>query len=318
MLLEKIRSSSEVRQLYTFAPFPNHAYSNELLERIIQEQQDFFAKFMKPGMKILDAGCGTGNYVAAFAKTFPQTQFMGVDFTEASLEKAKAGFGSYPNLSFAWHDLMQLYPTPEPFDVITSIGVIHHLENQVTGLKNLAAILKDDGVLILLLYGLYGRFELELARHVVLNLTSGLNNWDERFEVLYKIKEDRRLTHFYRNKYWFLPEWLKKGARYILYGSTKGQYKGAPSAEADSFFHPIVNVYTINSIVSLLAEAGLEVIEFNEKHPGSFHVPPKLFDDPQLETLFRKLGAREQWVIAESLLKPNNYYFAARKMRSGL
>ena len=96
---DQIRNAENVRHLYSEYPFPDGSASNELFISVIKREIGFFSKYIKPGMVVLDAGCGTGNYVAAFASIFPDATFIGIDFSQKSLEEAQAMFGQHPNLS---------------------------------------------------------------------------------------------------------------------------------------------------------------------------------------------------------------------------
>lgn len=316
MNLESFRRSSFVKQLYTDYPFPNQGASNELLLSIIDRQKSFYSKYIKPGMQILDAGCGTGNYAAAFASLFPDTQFTGIDFSEQSLGQAQEMFGHYPNLKFEYHDLLTPYPKKSYFDVVISLGVVMILENQRKGLENLHAVLKNDGTIILYLYGKYGMFEKSLVRNAVMKLSFELD-WPQRFEILDKLKSDNRLKYFAqpKSKYWFLPTWFKKIVkRVLLQKVTSTQVIPQRNAEADTFFHPLETYHTIESIFVLLQDSGYQFGEFNGLHPGGFNIPDPFFDDPLLQGRYEKLDLLDKLVVAENILKPSNYYFAAKKI----
>ena len=52
-----------------------------------------------PGRRVLDAGCGTGEFAARVAEAFPTVHVTGVDLIEASLETARQ---RHPDLGRAW------------------------------------------------------------------------------------------------------------------------------------------------------------------------------------------------------------------------
>ena len=320
MNLELLRKASFVKQLYTDYPFPNHGASNELLIDIIKRERSFYSKYIKPGMRVLDAGCGTGNYAAAFATVFPDTQFTGVDFSEQSLKQARRMFGHYHNLTFEYHDLLKPYPKQYHFDVVLSLGVIMILEDQKRGLENLHAALNEDGIIILHLYGKYGLFEKSLIRNIVMKLSYDLD-WPKRFEILDRLKNDKRLAYFAKpqSRYWFLPTWFKNAIRRVFwvgkYNEYNNQVRPQRNFEADPFFHPLETYHTIESIFALLQQCGFEFLEFNEIHTGSFSIPHPLFDDPVLQGEYEKLELLDRLVVAENVRRPSNYYFAAKKVQ---
>lgn len=219
MNLDKLRKGSLVKKLYTDYQFPNHPPTNETLLNLLLQAMPFYSRHIRSGMRVLDAGCGTGNYTAAFATLFPRTEFTGIDFSEKSLERAQEMFGHLPNLHFAQHDLLAPYPTETPFNTIISLGVIHHLEDQVRGLRNLRQVLREDGTLLLHLYGRYGLYEKNIVRTIVMTLAYELD-WPERFELLDRLKQDERLKYFERPKiksrYWFIPGPIRRGLRALL------------------------------------------------------------------------------------------------------
>ena len=52
------------------------------------------------------------------------------------------------------------------FDLIISTGVIHHLENPLSALKYFEDNLKEDGVIILMVYGKFQRYGLNQVKKV--------------------------------------------------------------------------------------------------------------------------------------------------------
>ncbi len=309
MIVEELRKKENVRKLYSDYPFPNFNADDPVIDNVIQNEMKFYAKYLKPGLQVLDAGCGTGNYVAAFAKAFPSTQFTAIDFCEESLAKATERFGHFHNIKFEHHDLSKPYNSTKAFDIVLSIGVIHHLEDQLGGLRNLHKVLKENGLLILYLYGKYGLFEKLRARNVILSLTNGLD-WNTRFKIFDKLKYDKRFDCFRPQRYWFIPRGLRNVVKKII----KYKFSLTRNHEADSFFHPIESHYTIQSVFTLLKDAGFEFLEFNEEHEGSFQVPEKPFQDKYLNRLYSDLNSFDKMIIAENILKPTNYFLSARKI----
>lgn len=75
------------------------------------------------GLRVLDAGCGGGRYskVAGEAGAI----VVGADHTQA-VDKAAALCSHLPDVSFVQADLKRLPFAPGQFDVVFSIGVMHH------------------------------------------------------------------------------------------------------------------------------------------------------------------------------------------------
>ncbi len=89
----------------------------------------------------------------AFAKRFPEAQFTGIDISEDSLEVGRqlAFQHGVKNIRFLYQDLLDL-DLSDAFDIITSTGVVHHLEDPAAGLANLCQLLSPDGIISIWLY----------------------------------------------------------------------------------------------------------------------------------------------------------------------
>jgi Methylase involved in ubiquinone/menaquinone biosynthesis len=124
-------------------------------------------------LQVLIAGCGTGRHalMAAFGYG-AKASVLAVDISAKSLGYAARLAGDYQtgNLSFAQADLQALDGLPlgtlpeGGFDVIESVGVLHHLPDTAAGLKALVAQLKPGGLIQLGLYRRAGREHVAQAR----------------------------------------------------------------------------------------------------------------------------------------------------------
>ena len=91
----------------------------------------------KSQIRILDVGCGTGANLEMLAQ-FGEPQ--GVDVSDDALEfSRKTGLKVHKGLaeSLPFED--------ESFDVVTALDVVEHLDDDVSGLKEMHRILKKDG-----------------------------------------------------------------------------------------------------------------------------------------------------------------------------
>src|SRR5436190_22204650 len=110
------------------------------------------------GKAVLDAGTGTGHRLIEAAAAFKNTRFTAVDISETPLAIARraAVHEGVENVEFRLANLMEDGQTLGAFDVILSMGVIHHLSDPATGIRNLVRNLADDGSLFLYIYGKHG------------------------------------------------------------------------------------------------------------------------------------------------------------------
>jgi SAM-dependent methyltransferase len=92
---------------------------------------------------VLDAGCGTGRYAAAWHNLFPSARIIGVDINDAILENGLVDAGS---LSPVNGNLEALPFRSGSFDVVMSRGVIQHTANPRQALLELLRVCKAGGI----------------------------------------------------------------------------------------------------------------------------------------------------------------------------
>jgi SAM-dependent methyltransferase len=101
------------------------------------------------GRRVLDAGCGGGRYSKVAAQA--GARVVGADHSSA-VEKAAALCASLPKASFVQADLKQLPLVPGSFDVVFSIGVMHHDTETRAVFDSVARMVKPGGRLAVWLY----------------------------------------------------------------------------------------------------------------------------------------------------------------------
>ena len=103
---------------------------------------------LKPGMRVLDAGCGTGEALGWLAEAVaPNGLAVGVDLSATHVGAARAAQPPHPQLMQA--DLLR---TPHPagsFDLVWSVNTVNHLADWLAGTRTLAALLRPGGRLAL-------------------------------------------------------------------------------------------------------------------------------------------------------------------------
>ena len=114
------------------------------------------------GFRALVAGGGTGDATIALAEQFRglDAEIVHLDLSINSMQiaKARATVRGLDNITWIHGSILDAEKLfNAPFDFIESVGVLHHLENPAAGLAALTAVLKDDGVMNIMLYASYGR-----------------------------------------------------------------------------------------------------------------------------------------------------------------
>lgn len=99
---------------------------------------------------ILDAGMGFGQYSFFMAKKSKGFVIEGVDVKTEQVEDCNSFFAQIKqtNASFSVADLTQ-YQKQEAYDLVISVDVMEHIEEDVQVFKNFYASLKENGMLLI-------------------------------------------------------------------------------------------------------------------------------------------------------------------------
>jgi SAM-dependent methyltransferase len=99
---------------------------------------------------VLEAGCGSGRNLIVLAQEGAQ-DIIGLDLSE-SVDVAYQKTRQYPNIHLVQGDILNP-PFQKDFDVIFSVGVLHHLPVPKDGFRSLVRFLKPGGTMAITVYG---------------------------------------------------------------------------------------------------------------------------------------------------------------------
>lgn len=102
-----------------------------------------------PGKLVLDAGCGHGRYLAAFASL--GAEVVGLDIGQGT-EIARRYNAGRTGVHLVQGDILHLPFRPERFDLVFSDGVIHHTPSAADAFRQLAGAVKPGGHLYVWVY----------------------------------------------------------------------------------------------------------------------------------------------------------------------
>ncbi len=102
-----------------------------------------------PGKIVLDAGCGSGRYSRVAGEY--GAKVIGLDFSDA-VETARKVTSHLENVQIIQADLFQMPFASDTFDLIISIGVLHHTPNTRHALSCLIPLLRPSGEIAIWLY----------------------------------------------------------------------------------------------------------------------------------------------------------------------
>ncbi len=103
---------------------------------------------MKPGMKVLDAGCGTGAVTRRMALRVHPEEALGVDIDPVFIEEAGrlAASQGVGNVRFERGDINHLRYGDDTFDVSYCRLVLMHVDDPVRAISELKRVTRRGGL----------------------------------------------------------------------------------------------------------------------------------------------------------------------------
>jgi ubiquinone/menaquinone biosynthesis C-methylase UbiE len=121
----------------------NHA------KRTAEVEAAFFLPFLKPGMRLLDIGCGPGSITAGLAQRVAPGETLGMDPSSRVIDTATSlarGF-SAGRLIFEVGDIYMTPLADETFDAVFAHQVLQHVPRPIEALEKARALLRPGGVI---------------------------------------------------------------------------------------------------------------------------------------------------------------------------
>jgi Tfp pilus assembly protein PilF/2-polyprenyl-3-methyl-5-hydroxy-6-metoxy-1,4-benzoquinol methylase len=265
--------SQEVRSQYEQNPYPRWVSlpTPELALRFNAELRRSlpFASFTPmpddSAPEALIAGCGTGRHSIFTARRFRGIRVLAIDLSLSSISYAKRKTQELgiTNIEYAQADILKLGDIARSFDIIESVGVLHHLADPFAGWRTLLSRLRSGGFMHLGFYSELARKNVVEAREIIAARGYGSTPDDiRRFRQYLAVGK---------------PGALQSLRQFSDFYST--------SECRDLLFHVQEHRLTLGQIESFLADFGLHFIGF-ELDRGVLHrYRVRFTDDPSATNL---------------------------------
>lgn len=125
-------------------------YTSKLGDFVDKVETDLAFSLFKPnsGMKILDVGCGTGNFSIKLAEM--GCKVVGIDKSEEMLSKARVKAKSKGlDIEFHTMDVYDLEFSDESFDGVFSMAAFEFIKEAQSAYDEMYRVLKKDGYLLI-------------------------------------------------------------------------------------------------------------------------------------------------------------------------
>jgi SAM-dependent methyltransferase len=189
--------------------------------------------------EVLVAGCGTGQEPVELAKRWPAARIVAVDLSAASLAYAARQTRALgvANVDYAQADVLELPAQPRRFDIVSAVGVLHHLGDPAAGLRALVDVLRPGGLMRLGFYSERARRDVVAARHFIAQ-----HGYAGEAAQIRRCRQDLIARG---------DEFARVLARSDFYATSECR---------DLLFHVQEHRFTLPAIAALLAAHGLRVV----------------------------------------------------------
>lgn len=125
------------------------AFQRRMVRRSAEKQAAFLLPHLRPGMSLLDCGCGPGSITIGLAKLVAPGIVTGIDIDPGEVERAQklAAEQGATNVQFKTGNVYELPFADGTFDACFSNALLDHLSDPIAALREMRRVLKADGIL---------------------------------------------------------------------------------------------------------------------------------------------------------------------------
>ena len=128
-------------------------FSEEMLESLrrytAEASAAYLLPYLRPGLRVLDFGCGPGNISVGLAKAAAPGELHGVDMEESQIELARAVAAAYGRDNTIFHagNVTNMPFEDDFFDVAHRHNVLMHIPDTGAVLAEVKRVLKPGGII---------------------------------------------------------------------------------------------------------------------------------------------------------------------------
>lgn len=241
---EEATASSFAWAWKRYGPHLSPSLNNEFLVRLpMWNREDFQDKL------VVDVGCGAGR-LSRLASEFGAREVFAVDVGRA-IDTANELSGSYANIHFIQANLFEL-PFKSRFDIVFSMGVLHHTPDPMKAAKAILGCLTTGGKLGVWVYGREGNEFMGPLMNFFRRLTVQLSNPTKEMLAKTIVKMEETV-------YALIP----KSVRSLFYGDYLDYFNRSLSADDRSYVAfdflstPLVHYLSRKDIESFIKDSQL-------------------------------------------------------------
>ncbi len=145
--------------------------------RTIDNSAAYLAPHLRPGLSLLDVGCGPGTITAEFADRLAPGSVVGLDASPEVIARAAGAF-SRENLEFVVGDAYTLPFDDNSFDIVHAHQTLQHVADPVAVLRELRRVARPGGIV--------AARDVDYAGTFWFPLLPGLDEWLALYERVHR------------------------------------------------------------------------------------------------------------------------------------
>jgi SAM-dependent methyltransferase len=294
-----MKNDAPTAPLYTKFPYPGDGIVRTTVAKILQGSLGGVAPEgpWRRGFHLIDLGCGTGEVLVGVAKAFPAARIVAIDINPASLRLAEDLARRHRvEIEFVQADLARgvrralsgrgLLP-PDGFDLVTSMGVLHHLAAPSDGFRTAREVVSPHGLFLCYMYSRFGRWSDPAVQRLLNDAAGSDAGYTERSSLVKAMRLSDSRT---------LPALLRLLGDQRRYGppmSWKEMFRvhfrrSTVEEDSDRFSNPCEHLLTFRELEDVAACTGWHVLGLAPR--GGLPTTVEEFSrDPARQTALRRL-----------------------------